>query len=141
LYTSGYGTFEPRTQRDFTSSFFFPDLHPLSSHFQIAKDRPSLVDGIASAFCFLGPAYIVWNAERLNFRMVGLDTVLPIEVFLGAVLVVLVVEGARRPSHDGWRSPLLCHLLSGHMPLLARPVEIQGILLRPDGGSLVSGWG
>jgi len=97
FYTSGYGTFEPRTQRGLHLLFLLPLIYilfPATS--RSPKDRPSLLDLIASAFCFVGPAYIVWNAERLNFRMVGLDKVLPIEVFLGAVLVVLVVEGARR---------------------------------------------
>jgi TRAP transporter 4TM/12TM fusion protein len=54
------------------------------------------VDTIASVICFLGPAYIVWDAERLNFRMVGMDEVLPIEILLGTILVLLVVEAARR---------------------------------------------
>ena len=97
FYTSGYGTFEPRSQRGLHLLFLLPLIYilfPATS--RSPKDRPSLVDVIASSFCFVGPAYIVWNAERLNFRMVGLDKVLPVEIFLGAVLVVLVVEGARR---------------------------------------------
>jgi TRAP transporter 4TM/12TM fusion protein len=60
------------------------------------KDRPSFWDVIASLFCFLGPAYTVWDSERLNFRMVGMDEILPVELILGSALVVLVVEAIRR---------------------------------------------
>ncbi len=97
LYTSGYGTFEPRTQRGLHLLLLLPlvyILFPATS--KSPKDRPSLWDILASVFCFLGPAYIVLNAERLNFRLVGIDEVLPAELVLGTVLVLLVVEGARR---------------------------------------------
>ena len=97
LYTSGYGTFEPRIQRGLHLLLLLPLIYilfPATS--KSPKNRPSLLDAIASTFCFLGPAYIVWNTERLNFRLVGIDGVLPLEMFLGTVLVLLVVEACRR---------------------------------------------
>jgi TRAP transporter 4TM/12TM fusion protein len=97
LYTSGYGTFEPRIQRGLHLLLLLPLIYilfPATS--KSPKDRPSLLDAIASIFCFLGPAYILWNTERLNFRLVGMDEVLPIEIFLGTLLVMLVVEACRR---------------------------------------------
>jgi TRAP transporter 4TM/12TM fusion protein len=97
LYTSGYGTFEPRIQRGLHLLLLLPMiylLYPATS--KSPKDRPSVWDVIASIFCFLGPAYTVWDSERLNFRMVGMDEVLPVELFLGSVMVVLVVEAIRR---------------------------------------------
>src|SRR4030042_6935518 len=102
LYTSGYGTFEPRTQRGLHLLFLLPLIYilfPATS--KSPKDRPSCLDVIASIFCFLGPAYVVLNAERLNFRMVGMDDILPIEIFLGTVLVILVVEECRRALSAG----------------------------------------
>ena len=97
LYTSGYGTFEPRTQRGIHLLLLLPLIYILYPATQKSpKDRPSLLDVIASIFCFLGPAYIVWNTERLNFRLVGIDEVLPIEIVLGTALVILVLEAARR---------------------------------------------
>src|SRR4030042_1363015 len=87
LYTSGYGTFEPRTQRGLHLLLLLPLIYILfPATKKSPKDRPSLLDGIASLICFLGPAYIVWDAERLNFRMVGMDEVLPIEILLGTIL-------------------------------------------------------
>jgi len=97
LYTSGFGTFEPRTQRGLHLLFLLPLIYILFPATKNSpKNRPSLLDAIASLLCFAGPAYIVWNAERLNFRMVGMDEVLPMEIILGTTLVLLVVEAARR---------------------------------------------
>lgn len=97
LYTSGFGTFEPRTQRGLHLLFLLPLIYILFPATKNSpKTRPSLFDVLASLLCFAGPAYIVWNAERLNFRMVGMDEVLPVEMILGTALVLLVVEAARR---------------------------------------------
>jgi len=97
LYTSGYGTFEPRTQRGLHLLLLLPLIYLLfPATKKSPKDRPSFFDGIASALCFLGPLYIIWDAERLNFRMVGMDEVRTIEIFLGTLLVILVVEACRR---------------------------------------------
>src|SRR4030042_2467735 len=97
LYTSGFGTFEPRTQRGLHLLFLLPLIYILfPAPKNSPKNRPSLFDALASLLCFAGPAYIVWNAERLNFRMVGMDEVLPVEMILGTALVLLVVEAARR---------------------------------------------
>lgn len=97
LYTSGWGTFEPRTQRGLHLLLLLPLvylLYPATS--KSPKDRPSLLDVIASVLCFVGPAYVVFNADRLNFRLVGISDVLPVEVFLGTALVLLVIEACRR---------------------------------------------
>lgn len=97
LYTSGYGTFEPRTQRGLHLLLLLPLIYLLfPATKKSPKDRPSFFDGIASALCFLGPFYIIWDAERLNFRMVGMDEVRFIEIILGTLLVILVVEACRR---------------------------------------------
>jgi TRAP transporter 4TM/12TM fusion protein len=97
LYTSGYGTFEPRIQRGLHLLFLLPLIYILfPATRKSPKDRPSLFDLIAALLCFLGPFYILWNTERLNFRLVGIDEVLPIEIFLGTILVILVVEACRR---------------------------------------------
>ena len=136
LYTSGFGTFEPRTQRGLHLLLLLPliyILYPATS--KSPKERPSVLDIIASVLCFLGPAYIVWNADRLNFRMVGIDEVLPIELFLGTTLVILVVEAARRALSRWMAVTIACsHLLPGHITLLARIIEVQGIFFPKDGG-------
>jgi len=97
LYTSGWGTFEPRTQRGLHLLLLLPLvylLYPATS--KSPKDRPSVFDVLASILCFVGPAYVVYHADRLNFRLVGISEVLPEEIFLGTVLVLLVIEACRR---------------------------------------------
>src|SRR4030042_2009962 len=97
LYTSGYGTFEPRTQRGLHLLLLLPLIYILfPATKKSPKDRPSLLDGIASLFCFLGPFYIVSNAKLLNFRMVGRDEIRTFEILLGSILGILVVEACRR---------------------------------------------
>jgi TRAP transporter 4TM/12TM fusion protein len=97
FYTSGYGTFEPRIQRGIHLLLLLPLIYllfPATS--KSPKDRPTVFDVIGSILCFLGPAYIVLNAERLNFHLIGIDDILPIEMFLGTAMVILVVEATRR---------------------------------------------
>jgi TRAP transporter 4TM/12TM fusion protein len=97
LYTSGFGTYEPRTQRGLHLLLLLPLIYILfPATKKSPKDRPTLFDVMASILCFLGPFYIVSNAERLNFRIMGIDEVLPVEIVLGTILVILVLEAARR---------------------------------------------
>jgi TRAP transporter 4TM/12TM fusion protein len=97
LYTAGFGTFEPRTMRSMHLMFLLPMVYILfPATARSPKDRPSVLDVIASLFCFAAPFYIFWNAESLNFRMIGVDDVLPIEIFLGTGMVLLVIEACRR---------------------------------------------
>jgi len=108
LYTSGYGTFEPRTQRGLHLLLLLPLIYILFPATKNSpKDRPTFLDIIASILCFIGPAYIVWNAERLNFRMVGMDDVFPMEIVLGTILVILVVEACRR-ALSRWMAVTIC---------------------------------
>jgi TRAP transporter 4TM/12TM fusion protein len=97
LYTSGFGTFEPRTMRGLHLMLLLPMvyiLYPATT--RSPKDRPSFFDVIASLLCFAGPFYTFWNADSLNYRVIGIDDVMPIEIFLGTSLVLLVIEGCRR---------------------------------------------
>jgi TRAP transporter 4TM/12TM fusion protein len=97
LYTAGYGTFEPRIQRGLHLLFLLPMIYILyPATAKSPKDRPSLPDILAAIVCFLGPAYTVWNADYLNNRMIGMDEVSGVEMILGSLLVIAVVEAVRR---------------------------------------------
>ncbi len=97
LYTSGYGSLEPRTQRGLHLLFLLPMVFLLyPAREKSPKDRPSVLDWIAACISFLGPLYTVWNSDHLNNRMVGFDDVSTVEAILGAAMVVLVVEAVRR---------------------------------------------
>ena len=97
LYTSGFGSPEPRIMRGLHLFFLLPlifFLYPATS--KSPKHRPSIIDIGLSLISFVGPAYTIWHAERLNFRFLGVDKVYPIEVFLGFFLIIAIIEACRR---------------------------------------------
>jgi TRAP transporter 4TM/12TM fusion protein len=97
LYTAGFGSLEPRLMRGIHLLYLLPlpfILYPASR--RSPRDRPSFPDLLAAALAAAACTYIVWHAERLNFRILGVEDVLPEEIVLGGVLVVLVIEACRR---------------------------------------------
>ena len=97
LYTAGYGSLEPRLMRGTHLLFLLPLpflLYPAAR--RSPQDRPSLLDWAAAASAALACGYVAWSAERLNFRLQGVDDVLPVELVLGSTMVCLVIEACRR---------------------------------------------
>jgi TRAP transporter 4TM/12TM fusion protein len=60
------------------------------------QTRPSAPDWLWAAISWLASAYLIWDADRLNHRWEGASPVLPVEVVIGAVMAVLVIEACRR---------------------------------------------
>jgi TRAP transporter 4TM/12TM fusion protein len=97
FYTAGYGVFEPRVQRSLHLLFLVPLVYVLfPAGARSPRHRPSLPDWIAAVLAFVASAYLIWDRDRLNHRWEGASDVLPIEVVLGTVMVILVVEACRR---------------------------------------------
>lgn len=97
LYTAGFGSLEPRLMRGLHLLLLLPLiflLYPATR--RSPQDRPSVPDGLAALGAAAACGYIIWHAERLNFRFLGVDNVLPTEVLLGGLLVCLVIEACRR---------------------------------------------
>jgi len=97
LYTATFGVFTPRLQRGFHLMFLLPIgflLYPASK--KSPKDRPSLFDYLFSLFVFFPSLYVVLENSRLEERWEFVTKVLPIEMLLGIILIVLVVELIRR---------------------------------------------
>ena len=97
LYTAGYGVFEPRVQRSMHLLFLVP-LVFLAFPFgkRSPQGRPSALDWLWAALSWLASAYLIWDADRLNHRWEGASPVLPMEVALGAMMALLVIEACRR---------------------------------------------
>ncbi len=97
LYTAGYGVFEPRIMRGLHLLFLVPLIYLLFPFTRRSpQHRPSAPDWVAAVLAFAACAYQILNVERLNERWVGASPVLPVEVVLGSVMVLLVIEACRR---------------------------------------------
>jgi len=124
LYTAGYGVFEPRVMRGLHLLFLVPLvflLFPFSR--RSPQHRPSAVDWGAAALAFAACAYQILNVERLNERWVGASAVLPVEVVLGSIMVLLVIEACRR-SLSRWMAVTIAVFLV----YLATSAWMPGIL-------------
>src|SRR5258706_8321550 len=55
----------------------------------------------------MGSVYLIWDADRLNHRWEGASPVLPIEVVIGSIMAVLVIEACRR-SLSPWMAVTIC---------------------------------
>jgi TRAP transporter 4TM/12TM fusion protein len=60
------------------------------------RTRPSRFDWLWAALTAIGSLYLIWDADRLNHRWEGASPVLPIEVVLGTMMALLVIEACRR---------------------------------------------
>ena len=124
LYTAGYGTLEPRLQRS-THLLFLVPLIFLAFPFnkRSPKDRPSVFDWIWAGLSVVPSLYLIWDAERLNHRWEGASSVLPVEVVLGSIMALLVIEACRRSL-----SPWMAVTISLALVYLATSQWFPGVL-------------
>ncbi len=97
LYTSGYGTPEPRVMRGMHLLLLLPIvfiMYPATK--KSPKHRPSLFDFVFVAISIAASGYTILNAELLNNRFMGFDPVTLTQVLLGSFLILAVVEACRR---------------------------------------------
>lgn len=97
LYTAATGVLEPRLQRAIHLLFLLPGAFlyfPATK--KSPKDRFTWLDAtlavLATAPCLL----LIVEIERLNFRLEHVDDVLPREFIVGALGIILLIEGMRR---------------------------------------------
>jgi len=96
-YCAGFGSPEPRTFRGLHLAMLLPFvffLYPATS--KSPQHRPSLPDLLLAVLCLTASLYTVVYADRLNVRFVGFHAVQPIEVVLGGLLAIAVMEACRR---------------------------------------------
>lgn len=98
LYTANFGTFEPKLQRSLHLLFLLPVVFLVfpSRKKGANSNKPTIIDWILSILSMIPSGYIIFNAERLNLRIIQVDEVTTLEIVLGALMVVLVMEACRR---------------------------------------------
>ena len=97
LYTAIYGIYQPRLQRGIHLMFLLPAafiLFPAAKKW--ASDRVPIYDWILAVLALLPPIYLIINNDYLTERLKFVDPVLPIELILGTLNIILLLEAIRR---------------------------------------------
>lgn len=97
LYTSGFGFFEPLSQRAIHLGLFLPFaflLFPATA--KSPMDRPSLLDWVLAFLALLPNIYAYIEAQRINLRIENVDPLLLPEYIFGTLAILLVLEAVRR---------------------------------------------
>jgi TRAP transporter 4TM/12TM fusion protein len=145
LYTAGYGVFEPRIQRSLHLVLLVPlvfVLFPFRARSPMA--RPSGWDWLWTLLALAASGFLIWDKDRLNHRWEGATPVLPLEVALGTIMALLVVEACRR-SLSRWMAATIglafvylatCQWFPGafHYKGFTYPRMIEALYLGGDDG-------
>jgi len=97
LYTAVTGIMQPRIQRGIHMLFLLPlafILYPATK--KSPKERPSILDFILAFLSILPALYIVIYNEPLNMRMQMVSPVSTIQIALGVLNIILLIEAIRR---------------------------------------------
>jgi TRAP transporter 4TM/12TM fusion protein len=99
IYTATVGIFQPRIQRGIHLLFLLPCAFILVPAFKRKRrdhDKVGIVNWIFAVLSIFPPLYIVYFHERLAERLEFVDDLLTIELVLGTVMIVLLLEAVRR---------------------------------------------
>ena len=97
LYTAFLGIMQPRFQRGIHLLFLLPIafiLFPANS--KSPKDRMTIFDGLFAFLAILPPLFIMLSDERLTYRLQFIEPVLTVELILGLLNIILLLEAIRR---------------------------------------------
>jgi TRAP transporter 4TM/12TM fusion protein len=98
LYTAIFGVMQPRVQRGIHLLFLLPMaflLFPASKK-SSPVDRPSALDWILALLSMVPALYIILYNQPLNMRMQMVSPVSTLQVVLGTLNIVLIIEAIRR---------------------------------------------
>ncbi len=128
LYSTAIGYFEPRTQRSIHLLFMLPLIFLITPALK-RKDaqNSAYVPGVAGLLLFAVatlPFLYSWcQADRINLRLEGIDPVLPVELAMGTIATVLMLEALRRAV-----SPILAGMVLIGLAYLFLTEYMYGIL-------------
>ena len=142
LYTATVGIFEPRIQRGVHLLFLLPVafiLFPASKRL-IDDARVGILNWILAGLSVLPPLYVVVCHEYLTERLEFVDDVLPIELVLGTLMILLLLEAIRRAVVPAmaylilfffaylYAAPYLPGVFYAKAPAFAEIVEMQFLI-------------
>jgi TRAP transporter 4TM/12TM fusion protein len=97
LYTAVFGVMQPRIQRGVHLLFLLPlsfILFPATK--KSPSDRPSGLDWVLAIASLVPALYIIVYNEPLNMRMQMVSSVSTLQVVLGTINILLIIEAIRR---------------------------------------------
>jgi TRAP transporter 4TM/12TM fusion protein len=123
LYTATMGIFQPRIQRGIHLMFLVPAAFVLFPAFKKRlHEKVGIGNWILALLAIFPPLYIIVFHERLTERLEFVDDVLPIELVLGAMMIVLLLEAVRRAV-----VPAMAYLISGAFVYLYVAPYLPGV--------------
>jgi len=126
LYTTLFGICEPRVQRAVHLAFIFALsflLFPATE--KSPKDKATFLDVVLSIISVIPPLFLIFNSQRINLRIEQVSTVYYIEVVLGTLNIILLIEAVRRAVA---RSMSILILISLSYIFLLGPYIFKGVL-------------
>ena len=124
LYTAGFGFYEPRSQRSLHLLMLMPLAFVLFPARKGSPDvNPSTFDWGLAALALLPHWYSYHEAFRINLRFENIDPLLPMEIAMGTLATVLIIEAIRRAV-----TPVLAGLLTVGIGYLFITEYMPGIL-------------
>lgn len=97
LYAAGFGIFPLRIMRSMHLMFLLPICFMLfPANKKSSNEKPTLFDLLLAVISVIVGLYIMINYKYLETRWVLASPVLPIEVILGIINILLILEAVRR---------------------------------------------
>jgi TRAP transporter 4TM/12TM fusion protein len=97
FYTAFFGIYQPRIQRGIPLLFLVSItfiLFPATK--KSPQDRPTLLDILLAVLAILPPLYLIMNNDTLNYRLELITPITTVQLLLGILNIILVVEAIRR---------------------------------------------
>lgn len=119
LYTGATGVLEPRLQRGFHLLFLLPLaflLFPMTK--RSPNNRVPWYDWIWAFLSLLPSLYVILDRENLNDRWEGATDVTTLQIWIGFIVVISLVEAVRRSTAPALAMLMvlaLIHLVFGHL--------------------------
>ncbi len=138
LYTAFFGIMQPRVQRGIHLLFLVPAafiLFPATK--KSPKDRFTIPDMVMALLALLPPIYLIIYNDPLNMRLEFIDALTPVEIVLGIINILLLLEAIRRAVVPAmailiitffvymFAAPYLPGVLYNKLPPLQHLIEMQ----------------
>jgi len=138
LYTAFFGIMQPRVQRGIHLLFLVPAAFILfPARKKSPADRVTIPDIVLALLALLPPVYLIICNDALNMRLEFIDELTTLEVVLGTINILLLLEAIRRAVVPAmavliisffvyiFAAPYLPGVLYNKLPPLQHLIEMQ----------------